>query len=101
MFLMVLAQTLQAQAARNASINDAAGVLRCMAWAVEDKADGQPARCASYLITLAWDERAEAVTAHSVELLRRSKLPPHAVSIRQLLGGGMSVLAMQKWHAVA
>ena len=63
----------------NSKIRHAAGVLRCIAWAVEEKTDGQPARCASYMLTLAWDERNGAATACSVQLLRRSKLPPHAV----------------------
>ena len=77
---------LQLETAQITISHHAVGILRCIAWTVEDKTEGHPARCASYQISLAWDERAGTVTAQSVELLRRSKLPPHAVRSGKRVG---------------
>ena len=58
-----------------------AGVLRCIVWAVEDKTEQHAACVASYVITIAWDRGSGSAAVRSVELLRRSKLPPHAVRV--------------------
>jgi hypothetical protein len=56
-------------------------VLRCVLWAAEDKTEQRAACVAIYVATLTWDSATEAGTVRSVALLRRSKLPPHAVCL--------------------
>lgn len=56
-----------------------AGVIRCIVWTIQGKSAQHAASCDIYAIALRHDESSGRLAVLDEQLLKHSKIPPHAV----------------------